>query len=364
MSDQLRLDIPLLLPEVGDEADRCVARLTSELEGREGVDKVHVVRADDSMVPQLCIHYRPDILPLERVRQLARRAGAKLTEQYQHLLWTDVEGLGHTRRARTVSDRLRQLPGVVEAEATAAGVIRAEFSRTEISLDQIRSALADMGVYQKSAEGTKAMPTKHARDEKGDHKGHDHGEGTGGDHGHAHGGIFGANTELYVALLCGAVLGIGFAIEKLTGLPSWVPLAFYIGAYGLGGWFTLREAIENLKLKRFEIDTLMLVAAAGAAALGAWVEGALLLFLFSFGHALEHYAMGRAKRAIEALAELAPQSALVRRDGEPREVPVEELLVGDIVIVKPNERLPADGFVILGRSSVNQAPVTGESVPV
>ncbi len=126
----------------------------------------------------------------------------------------------------------------------------------------------------------------------------------------------------------------------------------------------MREAIGNLKRKRFEIDTLMLVAAAGAAALGAWAEGALLLFLFSLGHALEHYAMGRAKRAIEALAELAPETALVLRDGKLQELPVEALLVGDVVTVKPDERIAADGFVLKGTTSVNQAPVTGESMPV
>ncbi len=278
MTETVRLDIELLLPEVPDEADRCIERLSGELQGRPGVEKAHVVAAQGDAPAQLCIHYDPDIVPLERVRQLARGAGAALTEQYQHLLWTDVEGLGHTRRARTVSERLRQLPGVVEAEASAAGVIRAEFSRTEISLDQIRTALADMGVYQKSEDGKLATPAKAEHAGDGDHSGHDHGEHAEGDHGHAHGGIFGANTELYFALLCGAVLGVGFAIEKLAELPAWVPLAFYIGAYVLGGWFTLREAIENLKLKRFEIDTLMLVAAAGAAALGAWAEGALLLF--------------------------------------------------------------------------------------
>ncbi len=108
----------------------------------------------------------------------------------------------------------------------------------------------------------------------------------------------------------------------------------------------------------------MLIAAAGAAALGAWAEGALLLFLFSLGHALEHFAMGRAKRAIEALAELAPKTATVRRDGQVREIAVEEIEVGDQVIVKPNTRLPADGFVIKGSSSVDQAPITGESIPV
>src|SRR3546814_452954 len=141
----------------------------------------------------------------------------------------------------------------------------------------------------------------------------------------------------------------------LTAATSLIPLACYLGAYVFGGWFTLGEAIDNLRLKRFEIDTLMLVAAAGAGALGAWAEGALLLFLFSLGHALEHYAMGRAKRAIEALAELAPRTATVRRgDGELSEIPVEDLVIGDIVVVKPNERLAADGFGVVGRSGVNQ----------
>ena len=105
-------------------------------------------------------------------------------------------------------------------------------------------------------------------------------------------------------------------------------------------------------------------AAAGAAALGSWAEGALLLFLFSLGHALEHYAMGRAKKAIEALAKLAPETATVRRGGQTSEIPVEQMVVGDIAIVRPNERLPADGFVIKGTSAINQAPVTGESIPV
>ncbi len=182
---------------------------------------------------------------------------------------------------------------------------------------------------------------------------------------HDHGGVLGSNTELIFALTSGLALGLGFALEKLaTGLPAWIPLALFLIAYIFGGFFTVREAFENLRQKRFEIDALMLVAAAGAAALGAWAEGALLLFLFSIGHALEHYAMGRAKRAIEALAELAPRTAHVRRDGQVVELPVEDLVVGDTVVVRPNERLPADGFVVVGTTSINQAPVTGESMPV
>lgn len=173
------------------------------------------------------------------------------------------------------------------------------------------------------------------------------------------------SAEMYFALACGALLGIGATIERWwTTVPGVVPLAMYIISYVFGGTFTVRDAIKNLKERRLEIDSLMLIAAAGAAALGAWAEGALLLFLFSIGHALEHFAMGRAKRAIEALGELAPKTASVRRNGEIVEIAVEELAVGDEVLVKPNARLPADGFVVSGTSSVDQAPVTGESIPV
>ncbi len=200
---------------------------------------------------------------------------------------------------------------------------------------------------------------------KDDHAGRDHATGDHASHNHGRGGFLGPNAELIASLASGALLGLGFAIEKLlVTAPDWLPTACYIAAYFFGGFYTLREAIDNLRLKKFEIDTLMLVAAAGAAALGAFAEGALLLFLFSLGHALEHYAMGSAKKAIEALAKLAPQTATVRRDGETRELPVEELVVGDVVVVRSNERLSADGFVIKGESSVNQAPVTGESIPV
>jgi Cd2+/Zn2+-exporting ATPase len=187
------------------------------------------------------------------------------------------------------------------------------------------------------------------------------------DDGHAHGGghsgrgWFGRHGELLFAVLSGAALLVGWLIERSSAVSA---LPLFIAAYFFGGFFTLREAIENIAAKRFKIDTLMLVAAAGAAALGSSAEGSLLLFLFSLGHALEEFAMGRARREIEALAKLAPDRANVRSADGIKEVPIEELTVGDIVVVKPNERLPADGVVIAGTSSVNQAPVTGESAPV
>lgn len=362
MIEKLRLDIPVLLPEVTDAADACVARLVGSLEGRAGIEQAHVVAAAAAAPATLCVHFDPEVVALSRIRELAHAAGAEIADRFGHVIW-QVDGITHQRRARTLGDRLRALPGVLEAEANVSGLVRVEFDRSATSQEAILKALRDAGVRpidDKAARLASAAPDHdHAKD-------HDHPPGEKHEHDHAHGGLLGTNTELIFALASGAALGLGFAIEKLiVGAPAWLPLALYIAAYVFGGFYTLREAIETLRLKRFEIDTLMLVAAAGAAALGAWAEGALLLFLFSLGHSLEHYAMGRAKRAIEALAELAPRTAMVRRsDGGTSEVPVENLKLGDIIIVKPDERVAADGFIVKGITSINQAPVTGESMPV
>ena len=182
-------------------------------------------------------------------------------------------------------------------------------------------------------------------------------------HGHSHRSVGGVDVELACAVIAAVCVVSGWLLSNLS-VSAYVPWAFYLVAYFLTGSFMLGEAIEHLRAGRFEIDSLMLLAAAGAGYLGKWAEGALLLVLFSIGHALERYAMGRAKRAIEALTHLAPDTALVLRDGQWIEVGVEQLKVGERVTVKPNERLSADGFVVQGTSSVNQAPVTGESVPV
>jgi Cd2+/Zn2+-exporting ATPase len=181
---------------------------------------------------------------------------------------------------------------------------------------------------------------------------------------HNHGGIFGDKTELIFALLAGACVAAGWGLSFVGAVPGGISLGLYVGGYVFGGSYTVREAIKTLRAGGFEVDFLMLVAAAGAAVLGKWLEGAFLLFLFSLGHALEHYALHRARHAIESLADLAPNTARVRRDGTEQEVPVDKLAVGATVVVSPNARIPADGFVTNGESAVDQAPVTGESVPV
>jgi Cd2+/Zn2+-exporting ATPase len=132
----------------------------------------------------------------------------------------------------------------------------------------------------------------------------------------------------------------------------------------LGGWHVARHTLYSLRQRRFDVDLLMLVAALGAAFIGQFAEGALLLFLFSLGHALEERVLDRARRSIHSLADLAPRYAVVRQDGFEMPLPVDQVGVGDIVVIRPGERFPVDGTVVSGNSAVNQSSVTGESVPV
>ncbi len=370
---KLKLELPLLLPEVPDARDRCVRTLAGMLRARDGLADAHIVVAHGSAPAQLCIHYDRDLLSLARVRELALAAGAQITERFGHLS-SKLSPPLHARAARSFAAGLRKRKGILEAEVSPSGALRIEFDRSQTDLDALTAELRAHGLDINANR----LPGSHlgVKDQAQPAERHDHAPTEGehvhaetsdkekGHEAHAHGGVFGENTELIFSLITGALLLTGWLLGRFQAGAAGIPTAFYAAAYGFGGWFTLREAIGNLLARRFEIDTLMLVAAAGAAALGGWAEGALLLFLFSLGHALEHWAMGRARRAIEALAELAPETALVKRGDRTEEVPVKSLAPGDVIIVRPNERLAADGIVVAGTSSVNQAPITGESVPV
>nr|PZN72143.1 MAG: cadmium-translocating P-type ATPase [Bacillota bacterium] len=166
-------------------------------------------------------------------------------------------------------------------------------------------------------------------------------------------------------VLSGLFLATGWLWERLApGLASWAAVC-YAAAYVAGGYLRVRDGLAALRQGSLNIDMLMVLGAAGAAVLGRWSEGAVLIFLFALSNALEEFASGRTRRAIEALVTLRPEQALVRSaDGRERLVPLEEVRVGDLVVVRPGERLGVDGVVVEGRSAIDQAAITGESVPV
>ncbi|MEX1111176.1 MAG: cation-translocating P-type ATPase [Chthoniobacterales bacterium] len=161
-----------------------------------------------------------------------------------------------------------------------------------------------------------------------------------------------------------AVFGLaGWALD-LAHAPAWAPLAAYLLAYLGGGWDAAGDAWERLKAGQLDIHFLMLAVAAGAALIGAWREGALLLFLFSASGAMEHYAMGRTRREIGALLRGAPKTALVVDGGPEREVPVDDLRPGMTVRVVAGGQIPVDLTITRGRSECDESNLTGESVPV
>ena len=165
-------------------------------------------------------------------------------------------------------------------------------------------------------------------------------------------------------IVSGALVGIALLSQQLNfgGLT----LAARIAGAGMlaGGWFLLPKAWQAVRNLRPDINLLVVIAAIGASIIGEWVEAAAVVFLFGVAEWLEGWADRRARRAVEALLEIAPKLATVRREGKFIEVPAEEVKVNETVAVKSGMGIPLDGAVTSGESAVNQAPITGESVPV
>ncbi len=349
MTERVRLELPLLLPEVTDTRDECVSRLTAMLEGKNGITRTHLVNPDAPGGALLCLHFDPEVLPLGEVERVAAAAGATVTRRYGHAV-LPIRAVDGEDAARRIENGLTAVPGVLNASVSLpAQRARIEYERDVVTLDEIRVALGRMGYP--------TAPPAHEHGPSCCHPREPVPEGA---------GWYRRHRELVWSLVAGVLLLVAWAGERWFGLPAAAALGLYVISYGFGGFDLVRHWAASARRGNitFDIDLLMLLAALGAAALGEWTEGAFLLFLFSLAHALEHQALGRARSAIRSLADLAPARARVMRDGQEALVPVTALVPGEIVIVRPAERIPVDGEVRQGRSAVNQAPITGESVPV
>jgi len=175
---------------------------------------------------------------------------------------------------------------------------------------------------------------------------------------------------MLAALVCGLLLFLGWFALHLGALE--VALLLLPAAYVIGGYESAREGLTTLfKEKELDVDLLMIVAAIGAASLGLWrreyhliIDGAILILIFAISGALEGYAMQRTERSIRSLMSLTPDTARVLLQGREEEVSISQLKVGDEIVVKPGELIPTDGIIVSGYSTINQAAITGESLPV
>ncbi|GFP30117.1 HAD-IC family P-type ATPase [Candidatus Hakubella thermalkaliphila] len=162
---------------------------------------------------------------------------------------------------------------------------------------------------------------------------------------------------------CGSLTVLAFLLGKF-GVAERITHIFYIAAIIIGGYYPAKAGLSAIRTLTMNINALLIVATIGAVGLDLWEEAAVLVFVYSLGNVLEAYAVNKARGAIRALMELVPKEALVRRNGNEIVLPTDEIGLGDVVIIRPGEKIPVDGRVISGSSFVDQAPITGESIPV
>ena len=332
-----QLDLSITLPGEGDDLGR-FKKLEQLLEATRGVSDVHLRR--DLGHAEVCVHYDPDIVQLPQVLALVRGAGADIADRYRQQTWL-VRGMDCATCGTVIEHTLARMPGVLSSSvAYASERLVVEYDRKVTKLKQIEARVLAVGYELEipAAGHTCSM----------------HGGGGGG---------LAPKLELPLSISAGLLLVAGYALERL-GVAALASTACYALAIASGGFFAIRGTIQSARQLRFDIEMLMVIAALAAAVLGAWFEGAFLLFLFSLGHAFEHRAMERARRSVEALGQLRPEVARVRRGSEVVEVPVKTVKRGDRILVRAGDRVPLDGTIREGQSSLDQAAITGESIPV
>lgn len=157
---------------------------------------------------------------------------------------------------------------------------------------------------------------------------------------------------------------LGYVSQSIDGEESLPTIAAFLAAILIGGFSLFKTGLKNLFRLEFDMRTLMTIAIIGAGFIGEWSEGAVVVILFAISEALEKYSMDKARASIRSLMDIAPKEALIRRNGQELLIKVDDIQIGDIMIVKPGQKIAMDGIVVKGYSSVNQAAITGESVPL
>ena len=380
----LQLDLSLVLPGVETEDDGCIERLETRLREQSGVRTVHFDKNDLGQ-SVLCLHYDPNLVSLEKMERMARDTGTAITDRFRHDT-LGIKGMDCASCAASIEHVIAKIDGVIHVRVNyPTEKLKVEYDSGLTSRAAIVKSVSKLGyrvpgstaqVRDKARREHANRGSDHVHDETA-RSANEHGEGDGHDHAHddhahddhAHDAGSDAswlvrNRELALSLASGVLLAIGFFGEQFFGLPFPIALGFYLTAYVAGGINLARHTIPTVLSGRFDVEFLMLLGAVGAGILGDWAEGAFLLFLFSMGHALEHYALTRARNAISALGDLTPKTARVVRDGAEIEVPIETLRIGETVVARAGDRVPVDGKIVGGNSTVDQSPITGESVPV
>ena len=303
---------------------------------------------------QVTLAYDPRRMDGEDVVRVAREMEAALHERWETCTMRVGRQGGRACEAcaLVLEERLQQIPGVRRAAVSyLGGALSVTYDDAVLSPEELQMEMRQLGVRARPTEAAvRRAPAAEAATLP---------EGL---LARLRPAITEERLELAFTAITLLAMLAGFATERL-GAPA-VATGAYVVAYLAGGTFGLRAGFESLRQYTIDVDLLMILAALGAAAVGAPFEGAMLLFLFSLSNVLQTYALDRTRTAIRSLMALRPEEALVRRGEELVTLPAGDVAIGDRIIVRPGERIPLDGAVVEGESSVDQASITGESMPV
>lgn len=332
-----QFELAAILPGETDEVG-IFQKMEQLVEAHVGITEAHV-RRDDGRA-EVCVHYDGAQLTHDDVVALVRSTGAEVAKRYLHKTWF-VRGMDSAQAGYVIEHVLERMAGVLDANvAYAAERLVVEYDSEAIKPRQIEAKVRAVGYELEVPEPGHVCSH------------------------HANKGGLAPKLEMPLVIIAGVLIAVGLLLRWFTGAPSIVPTVLFVLAMISGGFFSIRSALISLRQGIFDIETLMVLAGVSAGLLGAWFEGAFLLFLFSLGHALEHRAMEKARRALESLGKLRPETARVKLGEEVKEIAVGEVKRSDIIIVRPGDRVPLDGLIRSGNSSLDQATITGESVPV
>ena len=327
------------MSENHDDDLSCIELINHTVREDEGIVHVSV----DTRAQRVTFDYDPTRISPEAIHLTAQKMAPALHERWR----TCTMRLGkHGGRAcescaMTLENRLNQMPGIKRATASyVGGVMSVTYDDKLISPASIVENLENLGVrVEPSAVAVglePEVPVPWWQDEA-------------------------KLQAIFTAITFVGMVG-GLIAERME--LSTVSLSLYLVAYITGGYFGLKAGLESLRSRTIDVDLLMILAAVGAGIVGQPFEGVMLLFLFSLSNVLQDFAMDRTRNAIKAMMKLRPSRATVRRGNQLVELPIEKIHVSDRMIVKPGERIALDGIVLAGNSSVDQASITGESMPV
>ncbi len=340
MSAVQHLDLPLKFPS-GPDCERCVTRLQDGLMLVRGIQNAAV----NNIRSSVSISYDPDAVTLSRIEVEAERIGASLADSIDHHSF-DLRDMDCPDCATSIERSVGRLPGVIWCSANfAAGQVHIESENGALKAGELKRTIEAHGVRALPIARSIETPTSGAAEAKI----------TLGDR-------WAANRRWFSTSLSVCLAVVGAVMTQQGALQSAIaPLA---GSIAVGGWSSLRAALVALRSRRLDMNVLMTLAVIGAMAISEWMEAATVVCLFGVGNLLQANAMDRTRRSIRALMDKAPRTALVRRGTSELEVPIEQVRLGETLIVKPGGYVPMDGQVLVGASHVDQAPITGESMPV